>query len=198
METRENVHFLDKVASALRKAAIELEEFQVQLSLGKATASDKFEELKKELNRFIDENKSKASETKDKIQTTLDELRVQLALGKAETLDAFREQKKKLLALIHEIETKIKNSETVNNAYAFTIIELEKFKAQLEVIEGKYQDGKETLKEAFEKGKKELNSFIDSFKNKISEKDDGKWQHFQDEIAEAFNHFKKAFSKPEQ
>ena len=109
METRENVHFLDKVASALRKAAIELEEFQVQLSLGKATASDKFEELKKELNRFIDENKSKASETKDKIQTTLDELRVQLALGKAETLDAFREQKKKLLALIHEIETKIKN-----------------------------------------------------------------------------------------
>ena len=42
----EHNHLSDKVADALRKAAVELEEFQVQFALGKAEAKDKYEEVK--------------------------------------------------------------------------------------------------------------------------------------------------------
>ena len=49
MENSINIHFIDKVVDALKKSAIELEEFQVQAALGKAEAQLKFEEIKKKL-----------------------------------------------------------------------------------------------------------------------------------------------------
>ena len=38
METTERIHYVDQVIEGLRKAAIELEELQVQATLGKAEA----------------------------------------------------------------------------------------------------------------------------------------------------------------
>ena len=47
MENTENTQFLDKVVQSLKKAVVEVEEFQVQAALGKAEAQDKYEEVKK-------------------------------------------------------------------------------------------------------------------------------------------------------
>ena len=69
--------------------------------------------------------------------TKFDELRVQLELGKAEGLDAFKEQKKGLLAKLHEIEVNIKTNKCLNDIYAFVLLEIEKFKLKLEVLEQK-------------------------------------------------------------
>jgi len=107
MKNKQDIHFVDKVIGALRKTAVELEEFQVQATLGKAEAQDKYEEVKKKFNLFIHDSEFKIKGIKEKIEdvnTNFDELRVQLALGKAETKEIFKKQKKELLSKIHEIE----------------------------------------------------------------------------------------------
>ena len=58
MDTTERIHYTDQVVAGLRKAAIELEELQVQATLGKAEAKDKFEDVKKKFNLFVHESKA--------------------------------------------------------------------------------------------------------------------------------------------
>ena len=200
MEAISSSHFIDKVAEALRKAAIELEELQLQAALGKAEAEDKYEDVKKKFNLFVHDSKHKISSGKAKIDDLhgkFDALMVQLSLGKAETLDAFKEQKKRLLHAIHEIEVRIKTDEALTRLYAFLLIEFEKFKVQLDVMEEKFEKGKENAKSSFAKGKEDFESFIEKMKTKFSkEEQPTKWEHFQNEISEAFSHLKQAFIQP--
>ncbi|MFH4964003.1 hypothetical protein V8G69_03290 [Gaetbulibacter sp. M235] len=199
MKNKKDIQFVDNIIGALRKTAIELEEFQVTTALGKAEAQDKYEEIKKKFNLFIHDSQFKIKGIKHKIEeinAKFEELRVQLALGKAETKEIFKKQKKQWLSLLHEIEVKIKSNETLNSMYALALIEMEQFKIQLEILEQKFNKEPKTSKDSFEKGKNEFNSFIDKFKSKYGKKkEESKLEHFQNEISEAFDHFKKAFSK---
>lgn len=199
METTQSTSVTDKVVEALRRAAKEIEQFEVQAALGKAEAQDKYEEVKKKFNLFIHEAKSKVkvgSEKVDDIHQKFDELVVQLALGKAETRDAFREQKKKILLTLHDIEFKIKSNETFKKVYAVVLVEIEKFKVFLESLEKKFDGGKVEAKDSYEKAKVEFNEFIERFKAKYSKQEETRWEHFQGEMTEAFNHLKMAFNKP--
>jgi len=200
MKNKEDIQFVDKVIGALRKTATEIEEFRVQTALGKAEAQDKFEEVKKKFNLFIHDSEYKVKGVKEKIDelnAKFDELRVQLALGNAETKEIFKKQKKQLLLTLHDIEVKIRTNETLNRMYAITLIEIEQFKIQLEILEQKFNKEKVEAKDTFEKGKKDFNSFIEKLKGKYTKKEEEtKLEHFQSEISEAFHHFKKAFSKP--
>jgi hypothetical protein len=199
MKIKEDTKFIDKVVDALRKAATEIEEFQVKATIGKADAQDKFEEIKKKFNLFLHDSKLKINEGKEKmddIHTKFDELRVQLSLGKAQSIEAFKEQKKKILLTLHDIEVKIKTNEKLKKMYAFVLIEIEKFKINLEILEQKFYQGTTSAKTSFKKGKNEFNQFIDKFNAKYHSKEETKWQHFQGEISEAFSHLKQAFSKP--
>lgn len=198
MEKKENTQFIDKVVKTLRKTANEMEEFKVNADKGIAEAKDKYEEIKKKFDLFIQDSESKIKAGKEKIDdinAKFDELRVQLALGKAETIEVFIKQKKQLLLTLHELEVKIKTNETLSRMYAFVLIEIEKFKVQLEVLEQKFDHGKEEAKISFVKGKQEFNQFIDRLKLKYSKKkEETKWEHFQSEISEAFTHLKHAFT----
>ncbi|RED50360.1 hypothetical protein [Seonamhaeicola aphaedonensis] len=200
MKTIEDNRFIDNVVETLRKAAIEIEELQVQAALGKAEAKDKYEEVKKKFNHVLNEAKIKIEAGREKtkdIHTKFDEFRVQLELGKTEGLDTFKEQKKTLLAKLHEIEVQIKTNKRLNDIYAFVLLEIEKFKIKLEVLEQKFERKKTNAKSSFEKGKNEFNVFIEKIKTKYrGKKEETKWEHFQDEISEAFTHFKKAFMQP--
>jgi len=200
MKNNIDTQFVDKVIGALRKSAIELEEFQVKAALGKLEAQDKYETVKKKFNLIIHESEFKIKGIKeniDELHTKFDELRVQLALGRAETKAIFKKQKKQLLGLLHDIEVKIKTNETLSRMYAIMLIEIEQFKIQLEILEQKFSKDKSEAKDSFEKGKLDFNSFIDRFKGKYAkQKEETKLEHFQHEISEAFDHFKKAFSKP--
>ena len=53
MKNTQDIQFVDKVIGALRKSAVELEEFQVKAALGKADAQVKYEQVKKKFNLFI-------------------------------------------------------------------------------------------------------------------------------------------------
>lgn len=200
MKKKQDHQFIDTVIGALRKTAVNLEEFQVQTALGKAEAHEKYEEVKKTFNQFIYDSEFKIKGIKEKIEelnTKFDELRVQLALGKAETKEIFKKQKKQLLLTLHDIEVKIKTDETLSRMYALTLIEIEQFKIQLEILEQKFSRDNKKAKDSFEKGKHDFNSFIDKFRGKYAKKkEETKLEHFQNEISEAFNHFKKAFTKP--
>jgi len=197
METAQNIQFIDKVVEALRKAANEMEEFQVRAALGKAEAQDKYEDIKKKFNVYLHESKYKINVGKEKIDTIhtkFDELRVQLALGKAETVEAFKEQKKQLLSTLHELEVKIKTNEALKRLYTFVLIEIEKFKVNLEILEQKFNQGKTGANTSFEKGKQEFNKFIEELKVKYSKKEETRWEYFQTEVSEAFTHLRNAFS----
>ncbi|AUC81211.1 DNA replication initiation control protein YabA [Lacinutrix sp. Bg11-31] len=199
MENKEHTKFVDKIVEALKKSAIEIEEFRVQAALGKAEAQDKYEEAKKKFNLFIHESKFKIEVGKEKIDdinTKFDELRVQLALGKADTKDAFAKQKKQLLLLLHDIEVKIKTNKKMSHMYALVLVEIEKFKIHLDVLEDNFKDKKSDAKASFEKGKQEFNDYINTFKTKYSKKEETKWEHFQGEVSQAFSHLKMAFTKP--
>ena len=198
MKTKEHSHLFDNVIGALRKAATELEAFQVQVALGKAEAEDTFEKAKKKFDGFIHESKFKVKEGQQQLNDLhgmFDELQVQLALGKADTLDAFKDQKKKLLNKLHEIEVEIKTNKLLNRMYNYTLIDIEMFKVQLDILEESYDKGKEKVKESFESGKTQFNTFIEDLKTKYDNKEETQWEHFQNEISEAFTHFKSAFSK---
>lgn len=200
METKVKNQFFDKVAHALRKAATDLEEFQVKANLGKAEAEEKFEEIKKQFNIFLHESKTKIKEGKEKMEEAnakFDKLKIELEQGKANTIEKFKEQKAKFLETMDDLEEYLRSNETMNKIYAFVLIEMEKFRIQLDVLEEKFEKGKESTKSTFEKRKMEFNKFMENIKEKLSkDKDESQWDHFQSEISEAFTHFKKAFSKP--
>ena len=199
----DNTTFTDHVAQALRRAATEIEELRVQASLGKAEAKEKYEEIKKKFNSYVHEAKSQVNEGMDKyddIRQKMDELKVQLALGKAEGYEAFQEQKKKILASLKELEDNIRTNPTVNRVYAILLIEIEKFKVQLEWLEEKLKEGGEKAADTFEKQKEEFNKLIQRIADKFSkdedEEDKSRWDHFQNEVSAAFSHLKSAVKKP--
>lgn len=199
METLEKKKFIDTIAESLRKAAIEMEELQVQAALGKAEARDSYEVAKKKLNLFLHDSKSKIKSGKEKvheIQAKIDELHVQLTLGKAETKEAFQIQKKKLLLALHDLEVTIKTNKDLKSIYAYLLIQIEMFKVQLEILEEKFDARSESAKDSFEKGKQEFNQFIEKMKAKYSKEELTKWEHFSEEVSEAFTHLKHAFVKP--
>lgn len=201
MDTKEDVQFMDKVVDALRNTATELEEFRLQMALGKSEAKDKYEEVKKRFNLFMHDNEIRVKGLKDYIEeanTRYDELRVQFALGAAEAKDEFEKRKKELLDLVHEIEVKIKTNETLNKMYAIALIDIEQFKVQMEILEQRFKNDKtgEEIKAAFQKANEEFNAFVEKFKDKYDKKKQTRMEHFQSEIADAFEHFKNAFNKP--
>ena len=198
METSERIHYVDKVIEGLRKAAVELEELQVQATLGKAEARDKFEDVKQKFNLFVHETKATVATGNQKVevlQGKLEELRLQLALGKADTLDSFQTQKKKILSAIHDIEYKIKGHDTLGPLYARLIVEIEKFKLELEIIEQRFDERRKAAADPkkSEEKRQAFKAFVDGIPNRFSKKDDTKWEHFQSEISEAFKHLKGAF-----
>ena len=81
MKNNESSHFIGKVADSLRKAALEMEEFQVKVALGKADAEEKYEDIKKKFNSFINDSKQKIKVGKEKVDDLhmkFDKLMVQL------------------------------------------------------------------------------------------------------------------------
>ncbi len=198
MDTTERIHYTDQVVAGLRKAAIELEELQVQATLGKAEAKDKFEDVKKKFNLFVHESKATVDTGNEKVemlQGKLEELRLQLALGKADTLDAFQAQKKKILHALHDIEYKIKDSEVLGPIYARLIVEIEKFKIELEILEQRFDERRRAAADPnkSEEKRQEFKTFVDGITGRFNKKDETKWKHFLSEISEAFGHLKGAF-----
>ncbi len=201
MATIKNVG--DNLISKLKKSIGEIEDFQVQLSLGQAEAGDKYEEVKKKFNSFLHKSKLKFNEGKKKVsafQTEVEELQVQLALGKADTLQNFNEQKKRIFNSMSKFEKKMENKVRSISAEEEEAIrhEMEKFKIKLEVLRVHYELGKLDAKDEFESRKHELADSITRIKSKFAaskKANSKKRQERHDELKASYKHMKKAFVK---
>ena len=191
----------DNVIEVLKKAISELEEFRLQLALGKAEATDKYEEAKKSFNIIIADFKIKLNEGNEKaheLKAKLDELMVQLALGKAETKDAFDEQRKRITKVIQEIEDFILRNPLAIKLQSKLKLEIEKFKIKMEMLHLRFTLGKMDVKDEFESHKKEFFMKIEDLKHTFSKHEPElkeNFQHFSKEMNEAYKHLKNAFVK---
>ena len=191
--------FIDKAIIGLKKTAAELEEFQLQLSLGKADASDKFEELKKGFNTVVHDAKTRFSkknlDTND-LKKKLEEVQHLLAPAKVETRAAFLEQKETILNAIEEIEKALRTSE-VDKEYHFVFnTEVEKFKIKVEILRLQFEYGKLVSKKEFEAMKEDFVKKIDKLKVNFKETESSfekYWDNFRHEMSDAYTHLKKAF-----
>jgi hypothetical protein len=190
----------EKLADWLRKAAVEIEEFQVQFALGKAEAQDTFEDVKKDFREFIHEAKvvlAKGQEKSKDIQTMIEDLQVQLNLGKAETREAFAEQKVKIAKALFDLEAYIVSTKTGSEILEKTKAEMEKFRIKLEILKLRYELGKKDAQVEFESRKKDFLEKVEEIKKRLSSEEkttEDKWSHFKQEMGSAFDHLKKAFS----
>jgi hypothetical protein len=190
----------DKFFEHFKKAQQEIEELSLQLSLGKAEAKDKFEEIKKEFSNMLNHWKTtdfykNLATGKQELQTIFEELQVQLDLGKAEAKEAFEEQKKKIFESINKLEAEAKN----NPAYARYSMEIkeeiEKFRLKVEILALKFKLKKFEINDAFKREMKEANENISSLRIKADEKLNKakvKLNDFSDEVEIAYKHLKKA------
>jgi len=199
METKNST---EKVVTGFKKAAIELEKFQLQFALGKAEAKDKYEEVKKQFNQTVHSAKLKAIKAKEKaddLHGLFDELMIQLALGKAETKDAFIKQQKKINTKIHSIELYIKSHPNLMKIYDKLLEEFEKLKIQLEILAVNYRISNLTTNDSIEQRRKEMDVIIkglqDSLKKHKKPVEKTKWENFESEMGEAYKHLKAAFVK---
>lgn len=203
METEQKT-ITDKIVEGLKKATVEIEEFQLQFALGKADAKDVYEDLKRKFNLKMHDLKQTAHKLKDqvsddadKLKAAFEELQLQLALGKADTKDLFEEQRKSILKALHKIESAIKENETANSYYVKLLEEIEKFKIKLEILRLRFELKKFDVSSELEGRKSEFNKLVNEIRTKMMYKEsNGKKQvqHFKDEISEAYLHLKNAFS----
>ncbi len=198
MKTEQNPESLTgKISKMLEKARIEIEEFALQFTLGKADASDKFEEVKKALRQKTAEWKQHFSglQSSEFIKSKLDELEIQLALGKAEAKDLFVEQKKKILASLHVLESELNGNSELKTRIDELKSEIEKFKIKLEILELQFElkafEGSDKIKDAMSKAKIETEKLFGKIEEQWADAKN-KSADFSSEISKSFEHLKKA------
>lgn len=176
-ETTNQKPILVKIADQLLKDQQELDSLAVQLSLGKAEAKDKFEEVKKQIRKGIQEFKitidseyKQSNEWTHSIDVKLMELESLLSKGMADSKEIFSEQKKGILKAIEGLESEIKkNSEVVKLTTYFTT-SLKKAKLQMELFEKEMEGKKIVLTELFKNEMKIAKEKITSISERLEEK----------------------------
>jgi len=183
-----------KITSGLKRAQTEIEEMALQFALGKADATDKFEEIKTEFNARVNEWKQSNSG----FMAALEEFQLQLALGRANAKDAFIEQRKRILAALEHLEKEMRKDTKMNQFINEFRTEAEKMKLKLEILKLKFELKTIEVKEGYKEEMKDAQVEIDKLLFKIEQKWDkakSKYSDFSDEIDIAFKHIKKAVRK---
>lgn len=203
MDTQKETSIADAIINGLKKATVELEEFRVQVALGKAEAHDAYEDAKKKLNHILHDTAQRftanGTTTKDVVQeltAMFQTLQVQLALGKAETREVFEAQRLKISHALQRLEKYIENTELVAELKETLHREIHKFNIKLEILKLRYELNKIAVHEEFEIRKDEFSKTLDAIAGKLRAKEmkaEQKWEHFRDEITEAYNGMKKTF-----
>lgn len=202
METTTHKSFRDIIINGLKKAITELEEFNVQVSLGKMEAHDAYEAAKKKMHHFLHETEQllqSDEEVKDlftEFRATVEELRVQLALGKAETRDAFEAQRKKIATALSKLEAFVETKLAGNKTVAALRVEIVKFLIKLEILRLRIELNRMDVHEEFEAKKRQFAQKLEKIRESVSEMEkQGRetWTHFKDDISEAYTDLRKAF-----
>ena len=202
--------FKNKVNDLRTEWESKIEELELQLTLGKAEAHDKFEQSKSNFQRTVNDLKARTGELehlgKEKAQDLkmkLEELQVQLNLGKAETRDVFEKQKGKLEELIDEAQKSFDAfredaGEKIDRTEHEFIESAERFKSKLDTFRLHYTLAKAEVKDELEERRKYLKSNLKNLRDRyeiVNEITEEKWVEFKDEMVQSLGHLKEGFRK---
>ncbi|MCP3933444.1 MAG: hypothetical protein GY705_30610 [Bacteroidetes bacterium] len=178
-----------------------LDELEVQVELGKAGAKETFEKEKKNFQEFIKEQKEEYKQAKEMRKLRLQELKEKLnaleailSLEPTKTKVEFLEQKEVSMKCIHELEFKLK--EVYHEMGSDTKVMLDTFKEDLDAFRIQLALGTFEEDEKLESHKTILKEQLERIRVKLDAEstEGGKIDHFVDEMAESFDHLKKAFT----
>lgn len=189
---------LNQVGEKLVRVQQELDELALQLSLGKAEARDKFEELKVEFRNKVAALKLQLHQSEETIRPevlrTLEEFELQLALGKAETKDRFHEQKIKILHSLNTLEQAWTEWIKTLDSNFFTH-EAEKFKLKLEILRLRFDLKAFEMKDAYRGTMPALRRELERIHHRLQQRmksGSARYDDFADELSLAYKHLKKA------
>jgi hypothetical protein len=189
---------LQMLGEGMLKAQQEIDELALQLSLGKTEAKEKFEEIKEDFTKRVNELKQFLKSALDKpvpvaLKLKLEELELQLKEGKAETKESFDLQRAALVEATIALENEIRKAIAKLEVSGYFHHEAEKFLLKLEILRLKFGikrfEIKDTFRTRMERAKKSIHYFADKARKMGNRK-----AHidFKDEIAEAYKHLKGA------
>lgn len=200
MEIIEKTHVINKAINGMRKAAVELEDFQKQLAVDISEVYEKYEKVKKNFHNTIHKAKNKLRDEKVSAKELIMQFEeiehLLLQSEKIETKAKFVEQKKKILVFVEEIEDTLKITPVERDFHVRLNIEIEKFKIKMEILHLRFEFGTQDAKNEFEDIKSDFEKKVDKIKVKFIDKESvtsKHWDYFTDEISEAYKHLKKAF-----
>ncbi len=194
---------LVKIADQLLIAQKEIDEFVLQVSLGKAEVREEFEKIKKEFRSKLDSFRQLLNDFPHKditpeVRQKIEELELQLALGKAETKEEFEKQKASLTKTILSIENAIKDWLTDAEHTSNFDHEIEKFKLKLEILRLRFNLKKFEIKDDFTEqmtsAKREIEKITESAKSKWVERK-MKYKDISKEIAKGYDQLKEAVKR---
>lgn len=199
MEIISKTHFMDKAISGLRKAAIELEDFQAQLTINTSEIFEKYQEVKYNFHQFMYEALEKLKEEKvsaRELTMKFEGVENLLNSEKVETRENFIVQTREIIIHVEEIEEALKNTAVDGVFYVKVNTEIEKFKIKMEILNLRFELGKLDERKEFESLKSDFNEKVDKIKVKFTSGEPTvakSWDHFSNECTEAYKHLKRAF-----
>ncbi len=203
MENKTKTSVADDINDGLKKPETDMEEYRVQVALGKAEAHDAYEEAKKKMRHAVHEaqqmfgsSKEAVTDAATQLKTIIETLQVQLALGRADTRDAFEAQRKKIMQALHDLEVLMESEGFSSEYYGKLQTEIAKFKIKLEILQLRFELNKMEARDDFEQKKKEFADKIETIAQALREKEKqaaAKWKNFREDVSEAYNDVRKAF-----
>lgn len=191
--------FLVSAAENLLAAQQEIDEFMLQVALGKAEAKEKFNDLKNDFKDSISSLKLQIQSYSDpafskKANDNLQLLDEELDKPSATLVD-FEKQKARLLQLVESVQTDVEDWLEKRRLSLSLINDFEKFKLKLEVLELKFALKKFEIKEGvrhhFESSSKVLNKIVDGAEDTLQKGEDI-WLKAKKTITDNYKHLRKA------
>ena len=140
-----NKSFTDRIIEGLHKTLAEVEELQVQASLGKTEAKQLISGFRDRFNDYIQEAKVKFKDTStiiqensSKIKEHFDAIEKIINTGVTDSMNSLGKQKDSVSHLISDLENSVKDNKSSAKIYNDINLEIEKFKLKLELIKMKY------------------------------------------------------------
>lgn len=182
---------LKEIADKLLVAHQEIDELTVQLALGKAEALDKFEEIKKDFRKRVQELKALTQSGDTKNITNIGKLEIQLELGKAKDPGAFEIQKRNILSALTALGEKLTESGAFHH-------EVEKFKLKIIILQLSLALKKFEIKDDFREhmagARRKIEHIVGTAREKMKDGKE-KYNDLRDEVQLAYKHMRKAIEK---
>ena len=183
------------------------DEIRVQLNLGAAEASQRYQEEKKEVSQWVHNMEQKLRENSDatteKLKIKLEELKLQAALGKAEAEDEFREQRKKFNQSLHDAKREAEKLSKDANEKAKELGEeasgyLSAWQTQFELFQVQMNLAAKDARDKWGEEKVKFQSWLDGVDNQLEDlREDGKetWDTMKEEFSQGWASLKSRLTK---